>query len=362
MQPRLVRSTLVVTQFTCLVTPRFCVEQNWCDGCLARIAASFITFDCVSISMSVSPLTCTMSCVLNLRQNPDATTFRKKMRCLVEGEWLLTNTAEYCYLAAFFHLAFCVTSTIAVSPLLRRARNMFVDKWGRRRFDVELQLRRTIFWFFAFELQFLSCSQDATCLASWQCIRTSQVAMPLRHGSEIKTSLSLCINNLIHQSSSLIFKYFLFHPLLIYSLLLFFRATLSSSWCLLNLMIFGPSHGAMWEHMTMRIMLLVWAVLAKMRLFTIGFLTCPDGAFGTDSEWMMCISTGNRLVYPNLDVFFGQRATKRTLRTEFWDRWLLWQPPVLASIHMKLWSLVSLDRCAQIWQTICSLGLMFTPE
>ena len=120
--------------------------------------------------MSVSPLACTMSCVLNLRQNPDATTFRKKMRCLVEGEWLLTNTAEYCYLAVFFHLAFCVTSTIAVSPLLRRARNMFVDKWGRRHFDVELQLRRTIFWFCDMPCFLTVYSHVASCdaLASWQ--------------------------------------------------------------------------------------------------------------------------------------------------------------------------------------------------
>lgn len=85
------------------------------------------------------------------------------------------NTA--CYLAAFFHLAFCVTSTIAVSPLLRK--KMPVDKRGRRHFDVELQLRRTIFWSFAFELQLVSCSKDGHRLVSWQCI-------PSRHRSHLK--------------------------------------------------------------------------------------------------------------------------------------------------------------------------------
>ena len=310
--------------------------------------------------MSVSPLTCTMFCVLNLRQNPDATTFRKKMRCLVEGEWLLTNTAEYCCLAAFFHLAFyqhdCGFTALASSKKYVCGPVRATTLWCRVATSqnyllilcllasfLVVQPRCDMPCFLTVYMHVASC--DA--LASWQRDKNFTVTMHQQPHS------SIIIINL---------QVFLFHPLLIYSLLLFFRATLSSSWCLLNLMIFGPSHGAMWEHMTMRIMLLVWAVLAKMRLFTIGFLTCPDGAFGTDSEWMMCISTGSWLVYPNLDVFFGKRATKRTLRMEFWDRWLLWQPPVLASIHTKLWSLVSLDRWPQIWQTICSLGLMFNTE
>lgn len=58
----------------------------------------------------------------------------------------------------------CVTSTIAVSTPLPGANFVFVGNNGQRQFNVDLRHVGSIFCFFGFELQFLSCSQDTTCL------------------------------------------------------------------------------------------------------------------------------------------------------------------------------------------------------
>lgn len=155
--------------------------------------------------------------------------------------------------AGFFHLAFASPAR----SRFHRGGNMSVDKWEQRRFDVELQIHSAIFWSVAFEFQFLSCGQHATCLGSWQCILTSQIAIPLHHCSHLNSRhvdtqvhtrynnfhchsiYSICILKIVmhevplssfiilhHPSSSYIFFHILFDQLSP----VFFRATLSCSY------------------------------------------------------------------------------------------------------------------------------------
>jgi hypothetical protein len=101
------------------------------------------------------------------------------MCCPVEDEWPLTSATDYCYWVAFVHLALRGKNRSCHQH--DRGFDAFAYKYHVCRKDAGA----TKDWrgfvdclinicFFAFELRFMPCSQDATRLASWHWIQMSQ--------------------------------------------------------------------------------------------------------------------------------------------------------------------------------------------
>ena len=140
----------------------FCLQQKVVRGGLFDLDCSFFHNLAFKLHLSIA------SCFLT--QNPDATTSRRKCAAWLKlnGSWQMPQNISTSLLSSILLFA---------SPERSRFHCDCIKQEIYRNMPME-QARATILWrraIVAFELQFLSC------LASWQCIHTSQIAIPLCH-------------------------------------------------------------------------------------------------------------------------------------------------------------------------------------